>query len=681
VPAPSGAHVKIGDYEFLLDVGPDKQPYLYEESTEFIPQGVLGSRGKVDVDQDERLLWRMSDWSGGEGARYWNPDDPTVYDYSEDSDTTDATLSGGAMNVRIPGQITGRPARRRSTITVTQNNSQPIGAIAQGRYWVACDREVGWTNDFSTWTMETSGVGMDITAAGGDHDRFYYAEGNGTDRVMRVVGESAGQDDLIATHANTNPWRNHMVVLDGRLYAWTGRKLHEIDIQDFSGTALVFGADPGYRTAYDIGTNNLTNGNYGGSTDDAWWADMVLGDNAIYFMISSRGMTSVYRFFKGEGAPFWNPDVGFTGKSLAYSNGKLYVFGHWGGHGSADGGYGTGYVIPVQTRNPLELGFFRKNQNANFQLQEACSSYGGQVMVAASNQGKVFIYDPRYDSISMLDDLPFTFSGSDKKIGALVTYGAYRGAIVYDARDGTPGTTIEAYVWDEDTPEFRETGNNTLDYTTPLFMPWYDFNLPYERKALIGFWVAYEVVGATTSGLANNSEIQIHYKLENDGDSWTSAGTILSTTTPSGGVKGHHFIAVSSASSTVKFQNMKYKVSVVGRGVGVADTAPPIVKDITVEARSLDHDRTWTLFLRTKDDVNRTRLRGNNREGEDARTYLRGLKSNQNIVTFLDYFRFSDHPQNRGAVSSHAVMVHSIEDVIEKPGEGVCRVVLKALKT
>jgi hypothetical protein len=115
--SPAGAHVVIGTYSFKLREDlPDH--YIFEDKTDQIAQGVVGDTTKLDEDQEERLLWRMTDWRGGEGARFWNPDDPTVYRYSEvDPGSYPATAAGrtlgAAANTRLAGQFTGKPARNR----------------------------------------------------------------------------------------------------------------------------------------------------------------------------------------------------------------------------------------------------------------------------------------------------------------------------------------------------------------------------------------------------------------------------------------------------------------------------------------------------------------------------------------------------------------------------------------
>lgn len=94
----SGAHVKIGAHEFFLEEGLEGH-YRHSFETVFIPrQDVSGKPGKQNVRPDIQF-WSHDDWSGGEGEKFFDPQDPVVYDTSTDA------------NPRIAGQLTARPTK------------------------------------------------------------------------------------------------------------------------------------------------------------------------------------------------------------------------------------------------------------------------------------------------------------------------------------------------------------------------------------------------------------------------------------------------------------------------------------------------------------------------------------------------------------------------------------------
>jgi phosphoribosylformylglycinamidine (FGAM) synthase-like amidotransferase family enzyme len=102
-----------------------------------------------------------------------------------------------------------------------------------------------------------------------------------------------------------------------------------------------------------------------------------------------------------------------------------------------------------------------------------------------------------------------------------------------------------------------------------------------------------------------------------------------------------------------------------------------------VEARSLDADRTWNLIVRLKDDQNAQRLNGEKRFASKARGYLRTLKSNKNVVQFIDYYgnQIMHGSNPNDSFQTIDVIVHAVRDHITRNGEGHCEVILKAVKT
>ena len=709
------AHVQIGSYRFQLEEDIDTQylhHYVYEESTEVVPQPIFGENGKVDLDQDERLMWRMSDWRGGEGARFWDPNDPTVYRYSENdpgSYTANAAgrTKGSTANPRLAGQFTGRPVRGRpSEVTVTDGKKQSFLAIGDGQCWLGGSKELFY-NDFDTngsdaWTSKTSNVdsGHTISAMGGSEDWVFYATADANSAALRATNVAyAGStpvvaDDTAAFGTGGVPLREKLVMYNGRLYGWTGRKLWEIDIFDSvagngtSVTSLTKNANPGYRKVYDVGTNEMVDGNYGGSSITSWWADICTSETAVYFMVGSRGRTQIFEFKAGIGKPIWYPPIGFTCKSIAVQNGVLFAFGHWASEVSTTHKGGAAWAMPLATRQPVHLAWFRQEVAQSLHMQCATPSYGSTVMTAAANTGRVFIYDMETDGVTELDKLPWTYGTSvttgdaypnaAAKVGSIITYGEYRVAAIHYPRASDSVTKFETYTWEGDQPGNRDVGDSNNDMVATLYMPRFDFTMPYEAKMLYGFHIGYTVEGSTTSGLIAGQKIDISYTLDDGAD--VALTQITSATTPSSGVKGRHFIAVStSGGSTAKFMKMKYFVKVTGTN-GIQ---PPIIEDITVEARSLDHDRTWRLLLRVKDDINDQRVTSDRTWAKEKRSYLRGLCSNKNVVAFKDYYSLEAQHGSapNDSQTSMDVIVYSIQDVVIRNGEGHMAIVLKAVKT
>jgi hypothetical protein len=585
---------------------------------------------------------------------------------------------------------------------VTDATKKAFLTVGDGNAWLAGSKEIFY-NDFSSggakaWTSKTSNVvaGHTITAVGGSEDWVFYATGDNNSASLYAANVATAGDDVVtdsttAFGSGGEPLRERLVMYNGRLYGWTGRKLYEMDIFDSvtatTVTALTKNANPGYRKVYDTGTNDMIDGNYGGSSINSWWADMVASETSLYMMVGSRGQTRIYEFKAGIGKPIWYPPIGFTCKSIAIQNGVLFAFGHWGGETSTTHKGGAGWAMPVATRQPAHLAWFRQEVVQSLHMQEAVPSYGSTLMVAAANTGRIFCYDMETDGVTMLDKLPWTYGtsvttgdaypNSAAKIGAILTYGEFRIAAVHYPRAADAVTKYETYTWEGDNPGNRDVGDSNNDMTATLYMPRYDYRLPYEAKALIGVHIGYTVEGVTTSGLLAGQKIDISYSL--DDETPVSLAQITSATTPSSGVKGRHFIAIASASSTPKFYKMRYKVTVTGTN-GIQ---PPIVEDITFEGRSLDQDKTWSMIVRIEDDKTGERIKGlGSKHASDYRVYLRALKSNKNVVQLKDYYAWqTEHGSDPGKVTNNDVIVYAIRDHIERNGEGYAEIILKSMRT
>lgn len=650
-----GAHVKIGNYEYLLDESMDNH-YVHRFESLFVPRVQIdGSPGKQQI-RPEKLLWSMDDWSGGEGNQIFYFDEPSVYDFSD------------GLNGRIRGQLTGRPKRTVTSVSYTDQRDRPVLAVADGALWLCGSRTLAYTTDGINWTSVSSGLTAGrITAAAGDHEYLYYtaydSAGSGT-RYLKRVSRSSAATDVRPAATGVAPYAG-LAVMNGRLYAWTGRRMFELDI--FKTLPLT---DDDQRKVYDTGIDPPNTNVFG----TQWWANCISTENSVFFFFGNDAEANLYelRLVGGisVGRPVWRGPYGFTMKSIAYQNGVVFMAGHWGGDENATG-RGALYALPLDTRRPVFVSWFRKAQNLNLQMQELASSYGSQVMVAAARTGRIFIYDAELNAVSMLDDLEtasdITFVNNDHRIGDMATFGTKRVVAVFRPGAAGAGTSIQLVAYDSDEPDDRETG-----YSQSLESPSWDYDFPHEIKALIGFHVAWKVEDTSTaSGLKAGQTIQVEYKL--DGDNWVSAGTISSATSPSGGVKGRHFIQVSDANGTRKFYVLKVRVTLAGS----AGIQPPILYALTAESHLAAYAETWELVVRVKDELNRTRPSYRKWDGQTARDYLEDLAQNKNIVTFLDGYRYKEP----GKYTTHTVIVEDPVDVIQRNAEGSMRIRLRAVSS
>lgn len=691
----SGAHIKIGSYEFNLDETLDSgtpagnlvRPHYRHTFESLFAEGtkiITGMSTKQSV-KPERLIWSWDDWSGGENNRIYYPDDETVYDFSY------------GLNGRIRGELTGRPNRTYIGSTLTTNNQgkRPSLAVSQGAVWYGGGYNIGYqSTDSSTWqivdTSATAGADYSalrskstnyyVTAMTGDANYLYYSGwhsgSSGTRIVLAKTKDNSNKAGEVQAEVTGRNAFAGLCVMNGRLYGWTGTRLYEFDIANLSGntpTALAADQIRAVSPSYgDPATANVFN--------SQWWGNCVATENSVFCFYSTAGQSQVYQFSnRGGFGPLWSAPYGFTIKAMQYQNGVLYFSGHWGGDSNMQG-RGCMYAMPLKTLEPVFVCWFRKQQDKNLQMQEMCTSYGGQIMIAAGTTGRIFIYDAELDAVSMLDSiatsgpgdslsatdgLTFNATAGNDRIGDMITFGTQRMAIIYDTSSSSSGN-YRLLSYDDDEPGNRQGSTSTNDYTSTLESGDWDYNLPFEQKALMGFDVSY--VPLTTG-----QSFQVSYSL--DGANYVATTAI--TSAHADAAKGRTFIQVSDGTTTTKFTSMRVKVSVTGTRTAAVNYKPPILLALSTESQLITYDQVWDLVVRLKDDQTRQKPGKRQSKGSTARDWLLSVVANKSVVTFLDGYRY----QLPGVYTTHTVTIEDPEDIIVRKGEGSMRLRLRSIPT
>lgn len=655
------AHITLNSVDYIIDEGVDDH-YVHKFQSVLAPkQSIAGSIGKENI-MPEKLLWSMDDWSGGEGAYIFDPRDPNTYDYST------------GANGRIKGQLTGKPNRTQVQVTAMGDNNQRCYlCMAQGRLWIAGDEKIKFSTDYgATWSAPTGTLGItagdNVSGVAGDDRHFYYTTKTGASTwEIRRIKETTNSDSVVA-RGSTNPgaWFVNLAMFNGKLYGWTGRKLYEFDV--FETLPLTWNNT--YRKVYDTGVE-LDMTEYGGSAAGSWWGDVVAGENAIFFFAGTEGRTTVYVFRDGVGRPLWNMPIGLTGKSMKVESGTIYVAGHWGGEGSANG-FACMYALPLRSLTPQFVGWFRKTQGTNLQAQEMANSYAEQILVGMAKSGRVFVYDREFNAVSLLDDFaidaPTNWSGTNSKIGDMVTIGPKRIVAFYNP-GGASGTTYETLNYANDETSNRES-DGSLSYT--LDGGEWDYAYPNAVKSLMGFYVTFKVENTgTTSGLLANQRITVKYAI--DGGSYTTAGTVTSTS-PVSGSQGRVWIAVATGSTSKKFFRLRPQVVLDNNATDTVK--PPILYGVTAESELLEYVEMWDIVVRTKvEDKKNARPLYRSLAPDVLRDNLEKLMTNKSVVTFLDGYR----EREAATYTTHTVIVERLEDNIKHSAQGSTRVRLRAV--
>lgn len=669
MPLASEAHVSIAGEEFMLDQSVEDH-YRHSIRQIMVPKlQIAGDPGKEQIHED-RLLWAHTDWTGGEGNRVWYEDQANVYDV------------GNGLHGRVPGQLSVRPRRERTTLPTNDVAKQVYFTFADGTLWAVNDDRAHYSTDSGeNWASLTaantglSAIHADLfaTACVGD-DAFVYIAGKRSGKQVIVRTNTDGEEETVLAERDGAPIAS-MTIFNGRLYAWTGRKLIELDIA--SGT-MPLGTDK-FRQVYNTGVDPQSAQVQGAE----WHAEVFEADNRILFYYSSEGISNLYQYNRGVGRPLWRAPIGFNIHSAAYNEGTVFCFGHWGVIGNQ--GPGAMYTIPMDTMKARFAGYIRQYRTGGTLMSRATPSYGPQIMTATPSGGKLFVYDNDFAGISMLDDLEeesseidsLVWVNGDERIGDMITTGEYRLVGVFNPGGGT-STTIQILRYYEDDPDNREDDKDITDAALLNYLETaeWDYNFPLEAKVLHGFWVSYMVEDRnTTSGLVAGQRIHVKYKVDGEA-SWTTAGTLTSSSTPEKGTLGLAYIQVTTDVSIVDFMRLKLRFEVDNNTTD--GVKPPIIYGVIAESSLLPSEEEWELVVRVKDEpADNARPTSRQDSGPTIRDRLIDIVEQQSVVSFLDGYRYGlSLPAN---YSTHRVKILEMEDMISKWGEGNMRLRLKAV--
>ncbi len=654
-----GAHLSIDGVSYMLAVDEDGPHYQHRYESLFAPtQAIAGEIAKFQI-RPEKLLWSLTDWSGGEGALIYYPQNSTQYDQAL------------CMNVTERGQLTTRTKRRRSAVARAGTNADtgkcPAGVSAYSHALIGWEDNIISSADAITWA-----AAQDATPNMSGKD-FYAVVGDGTNAAflaqsasVPVVSPATAVDTWADTDGvgTTQTALQAGCVVDGLPYT----------------LGLVSGALGVYKKASVMSTTSdwvatlvyATGATPSGTVNTNYWTSATSAETASYWSYSTKTHGFIWEVRADVGRPFYTGPAGFCIKKLIYHEGVLFVLGNQAAAGNS---FAMLKAIPLTTREPLTIAEPRAHQNVALDtFSIGCPGMGSTLYVADEDSGKIFVYDMDRNALSLFDDLVnggagdgVSFTADTDKIAFLAMHGARLFCATW-----TPGgaaTSLQVISWDDLKVQNRDASQAIAGN---LESAEWDFGLPMETKGLIGFYVTFKVTdAATTSGLIANSRITVSYSA--DDATYVATTTITSATTPTG-AKGRVFIAAPTGSNTVKFSRLKVKIALDNNAQAVA---PPIVYGVTAEAQPLAYTETWDLVLRVEDETSNERPTTRNFDANTLRDKLNTLVSNKQIVTLLD--GYGDRIPN--SYNTHTVVVEDPLHDIRDPdtGNGITRIRLRAV--
>lgn len=579
---------------------------------------VQGENQKFQVRADT-LLWHITDWSGGEGQRIFDPQAPN----------RSYELNGVRVFER-PGTL--RPGMyiedTLDNVGATFTDRVLLVVAATGLYALSTTTNAfyAWNSGTGRWGASQSFTGPSngASAVTSDSDFIYWVE-SGSTTVWRVVPGGTAASSISTT----------LITSGARKIVAQGNNVY------------VGNVDSGDENIWEIAKIGSTPLNIVDHSIRAATQQFVALDGFVYSMATDEKQTEILKITPTSAA-----GTGF-GKQFALLNG-FYATGFWQQDGvlylvgeqpgstrsvilylSQDGTYGTlGHVTVDDEIGDARAGYTPSGQNVRL-LDHFFASQQRSAADTAYALWQIDSISGGFANVGYAEDTGI----DDTLISSLVAFDTD----IFFA--GLNGATTGALRARED--QYTKDSN--------AVSPWHDFGLADEKilgtlvlsmEALPADWtvhVDYATNGSTTFVNAISE---------------TTDNTTTTTTT------------VSTDLSTVTFHTLQIRIRFEYTGGGVPTTAP-IVHAVEVRSSVVQPQKVWNLLLDCSDDHSR---RGG--ESHSGAAKIANVKTVGDAGTVVD-FKDGYGTRQTGSFDQYDVFVDGYKIILTRPGEGVAVVSIR----
>ncbi len=612
-----GSDIELAGFRLML-ARDQAGHYVHQYGSLFTNRtDISGSPGDQNL-RPEIMMWSYTDWSGGEGSKFYDTARPNVY-YK------------GHANPRNPGELNARPARSSGTVTANATPDKLMFSAAAGKLFMAagCDPQAGGTHQFwhstdgTNWTTEDTGfnAGDVLTAMCSDGTYLYLAKFDSPNhQIRRISGDDYSTIDFAAANAG-NPWLGLAFLpmpAAGYVFAWNGRVLVQYDTTDPGLPGSPTTGSIVYVTAVDV----VPPGAHG---------DIISAGNHVVFFYSQQGHSSLLKYglgAQGGAMPMWDVPNGFVIKQITYQLGNVICLGDYAGKLAM-------FAISVITGSENFLGYIRPQTSQG--AADISSSFGAESLVL-NTDGVVYVYNIASDTVSELDDL-----SDSKTFAASTSYKDQRIAAGYN------GTTVTTYSWNQDDGTLSTTAGISLE------TPAWDLDLPFTDKVLYGFHI-------NSTDLSGSDTVTIGYDVN-------ELGTYTDLPTLTSGKSNISFLAGPTA-----FRQIRWRITTEGAAkvfavaAEIAVLASTETWDMVIDLRPDSVNRSTAQTIRP--DIVRAELL-HLKEQRASCEFLDGVPFMARTDTAWDGSAFNDGTSNDVPHSGYRESLVVIEDVQDVADEGV----------
>jgi hypothetical protein len=600
---------------------------------------VTGDKNPSFDTRDDLLVWKITDWSGGEGQRKFDPQAPSRMYQIENLDPFSEPGSiflGPDWEVMLDegaAELGHELGMAKGAATVIGVNTTPT-VVADGSGFIWDTAHPGEWDEVNNTTAGADDEAAYGGVVGDEQNTLFYIEA-ATDEVYSYDAGGAYtllNDQTGATGASP------MVGLGQYLYVYdlVNAKVFEIS-RNTPNTTTPETAILDLSTKGGTETINNGIGMIFTSANRIYVLQIMSDETVLWEIVPTTAAGTGYgldvaRFegFKGETGWTHLGTVFLIGTDRADNNNRIILYWIPGGN------YGS-------------LGAIRRERGVTAGANPPVSGQGGALLTS------VFALAPHNGYTSL----------ANSKTGLWMVDSVTGGfACIAIVGTGWDGTAVEATVssiveWegeyfisltDGTTEDVLRTLQNTYSGDPGVFTtPSYDFGL-VDSKVL-------ESIKIETEPLPADTTVVVEYQL--DGGSWVTAGTMSTD-----GDTTDEYV-ISTDSTTREFASLRVRC----RLTSTTNTNTPVVRELQVRASVLAKVRRWSLMLDLNDDHSAGRQ---SHRGSQKVTNVETLGTTGSVVDFKDGYK----DRRSGHYTQTDVRVDKYHISLERAGEGVARVEL-----
>lgn len=656
-------HIQLGSQEYRLAEWAEGNHYdmQYESVQISNAQLVQGVRvGSEFQGSPDMLLWKITDWSGGEGQYLFDPEMPNmalvlrnVDPFTEpgklltgwDSEVAQWGVGGTGDFDEFVSLALGPAYNGEGNLWAMQRN--PSG-VKPGVYQ--------WQNTSSDWDLidnqdhASASTGLGCTAAGltGDSSYLYYLEEDNAGATREIYRfEPAATWTLhnndIAIGAHTDEDKIQLVNLGDYLYLVdpVNAKVFEIPKGGAQPVTSV--------NIYDKSAEGM-------DTFDLNQSILAVGDDRIYWMQNLPNEVVIHEITPttAAGTGFGKELTrisGVVGNSIWFHLGMVYFI-------VDNGNQGLRRQFSLMYLDPRGKSFGTLYHRIRNEAHQAKSHPDEPFIGGAGQFNMSFFLGHAYND----DDTPALFAldsvgGGVAQVCAFTDYTGTPLTVTPDSMVSYRGDVFVAPSTDAATARILRTKWNnwrgeTAETLSYAVTPVHDFGVA-EEKVLEAIIVHTEPLPAGDYGVV--------IKVYTDGaTSGTAIGAEYNTDSGTGTT-----LVASTDSTTINFTTMRIEVGMVDPGV-TGQSVPVRVLDVEAWASIVKKRRVWRLLVDLTDDMGGPK----GESGRSKITQLKNLYTTQAIEDFIDKY---EDPRSS---TEYDVRVRDVRVILSKAGEGYAYVEL-----